>query len=115
MRPLMVCASNYDKRQAQLQNEQLSLTAKIQELTDKLKSPAAKKNGGQRYPAGAGPGRHGQQHQGSASQGSDGMMWVAPTDRKRRIRGMRPAAKASPQFPTSFSGENELTRQKSRL
>ncbi len=33
----------YDKRQAQLQNEQLSLTAKIQELTDKLKKPDTEK------------------------------------------------------------------------
>ena len=33
----------YDKRQAQLQNEQLSLTAKIRELTDKLKNPETEK------------------------------------------------------------------------
>ncbi|MDA6076432.1 TIGR03752 family integrating conjugative element protein [Edwardsiella anguillarum] len=102
----------YDKRQAQLQNEQLSLTAKIQELTDKLKKPDSEKKRrtvisrwGWAWTAWAAA-------PGSASQGSDGMMWVAPTDQKETDPRDAASGKASPQFPTSFLGENELTRQK---
>ncbi|KAB2433886.1 TIGR03752 family integrating conjugative element protein, partial [Enterobacter hormaechei] len=73
----------YDKRQAQLQNEQLSLTAKIQELTDKLKKPdTEKKTADSDIPLGLGLDGMGSSTGGSASQGSDGMMWVAPTDQK---------------------------------
>ncbi|HAV1899108.1 TPA: TIGR03752 family integrating conjugative element protein [Enterobacter hormaechei subsp. steigerwaltii] len=103
----------YDKRQAQLQNEQLSLTAKIQELTDKLKKPdSEKKTADSDIPLGLGLDGMGSSTGGSASQGSDGMMWVAPTDQKETDPRDAASGKASPQFPTSFLGENELTRQK---
>ncbi len=42
---------------------------------------------------------------GSASQGSDGMMWVAPTDQKETDPRDAASGKASPQFPTSFLGK----------
>ena len=104
----------YDKRQAQLQNEQLSLTAKIQELTDKLKKPdSEKKTADSDIPLGLGLDGMGSSTGGSASQGSDGMMWVAPTDHKETDPRDAASGKASPQFPTSFLGENELTRQRS--
>lgn len=103
----------YDKRQAQLQNEQLSLTAKIQELTDKLKKPdSEKKTADSDIPLGLGLDGMGSSTGGSASQGSDGMMWVAPTDQKETDPRDAASGKASPQFPTSFLGESELTRQK---
>ncbi|MFC0140384.1 TIGR03752 family integrating conjugative element protein [Erwinia mallotivora] len=103
----------YDKRQAQLQNEQLSLTAKIQELTDKLKKPdSEKKTADSDIPLGLGLDGMGSSTGGAASQGSDGMMWVAPTDQKEADPRDAASGKASPQFPTSFLGENELTRQK---
>ncbi|WP_291968422.1 TIGR03752 family integrating conjugative element protein [Candidatus Symbiopectobacterium sp.] len=103
----------YDKRQAQLQDEQLSLTAKIQSLTDKLQHPdAGKKVADSDIPLGLGLDGMGSSTGGGASQGSDGMMWVTPTDQKETDPRDAASGKASPQFPTSFLGDNELTRQK---
>lgn len=103
----------YDKRQRQLQDEQLSLTARIQSLTDKLKQPSPeKKTADSDIPLGLGLDGMGSSTGGSASQGSDGLMWVSPTDQKETDPRDTASGKSSPGFPTSFLGENELTRQK---
>lgn len=103
----------YDKRQAQLQDEQLSLTAKIQSLTDKLQHPGTEKKAADSdIPLGLGLDGMGSSTGRTASQGSDGMMWVTPTDQKETDPRDAASGKASPQFPTSFLGDNELTRQK---
>lgn len=103
----------YDKRQQQLQDEQASLISKVQELSAKVNSPdAIKQTSDSDIPLGLGLDGLGGSSSGSAIQGSDGLMWVAPTDQKAFDPRAAVNGKASPQFPTSFLDNNPLTRQK---
>ncbi len=105
----------YDKRQQQLQNQQSSLTTQIQALTDKLKDPShglKKSDSDSDMPLGLGLDGVGGSTSSNASAGTDGMMWVTPTDQKEINPRDAASGKAQPEFPTSFMSDNALTRQK---
>lgn len=102
--------AQYDKRQQQLQNEQTRLMTKIQELTDKIKTSSD--SGGSDIPLGLGLDGMGGSTSTSAIQGSDGLLWVAPTDQKTADPHDTTSGKALSQFPSSFLSDNEITRQK---
>ncbi|MEW5291565.1 TIGR03752 family integrating conjugative element protein [Erwinia papayae] len=105
--------SQYDKRQRQLQDEQVSLTARIQQLTDSLKKPGGdKKAADGDIPLGLGLDGMGSSTGSAATPGGDGLMWVIPTDQKETSPQDAATGKAGPQFPTSFLSDNALTRQK---
>ena len=107
----------YDKRQQQLQNEQTSLLAKVQALSEQLKttgsgSAGAKPASDSDIPLGLGLDGLGGSTHGPATRGDDGLMWVTPGDQKAVDPRDAASGKASPQFPTSFLDNNPLTRQK---
>ncbi|HAY4298193.1 TPA: TIGR03752 family integrating conjugative element protein [Escherichia coli] len=107
----------YDKRQQQLQNEQTSLLAKVQALSEQLKttgsgSAGVKPASDSDIPLGLGLDGLGGSTSGTATRGDDGLMWVTPGDQKTVDPRDAASGKASPQFPTSFLDNNPLTRQK---
>ncbi|MZG45146.1 TIGR03752 family integrating conjugative element protein [Dickeya dianthicola] len=117
---------SYDARQKQLQDEQIRLQSRFQELTDKLgnamSNPGSHVTGGYPQsgqgqgdiPLGLGLDGMGSDAGGTTTQGADGMLWVTPRDQKpsdKTTTGVGGTLSA-PQFPTSFLGDNELTRQK---
>jgi integrating conjugative element protein (TIGR03752 family) len=106
--------SDYDKRQQQLQDEQTSLLAKVQALSEQLKttgSAGGKQGSDSDIPLGLGLDGLGGNPGSSATRGNDGLMWVTPTDQKEP--DPRDAAQGkAPTFPTSFLDDNPLTRQK---
>ncbi|EIY5515309.1 TIGR03752 family integrating conjugative element protein [Salmonella enterica] len=107
----------YDKRQQQLQNEQTSLLAKVQALSEQLKTTdrgaaSAKPASDSDIPLGLGLDGLGGSTHGTATRGDDGLMWVTPGDQKAVDPRDAASGKASPQFPTSFLDNNPLTRQK---
>ncbi|MCX8967285.1 TIGR03752 family integrating conjugative element protein [Erwinia psidii] len=105
--------SQYDKKQRQLQDEQVSLTARIQQLTDSLKKPGGDKKAAEGdIPLGLGLDGMGSSPGSTATPGGDGLMWVSPTDQKETSPQDAASGKVVPQFPTSFLSDNALTRQK---
>ncbi|EBB2054793.1 TIGR03752 family integrating conjugative element protein [Salmonella enterica] len=107
----------YDKRQQQLHNEQTSLLAKVQALSEQLKTTdrgaaSAKPASDSDIPLGLGLDGLGGSTHGTATRGDDGLMWVTPGDQKAVDPSDAASGKASPQFPTSFLDNNPLTRQK---
>jgi integrating conjugative element protein (TIGR03752 family) len=107
----------YDKRQQQLQDEQTSLLAKVQALSEQLKmtgsdSAGSKQGTDSDIPLGLGLDGLGGRTSGSAILGDDGLLWVAPGDQKAIDPREAASGQVSPQFPTSFLDNNPLTRQK---
>ena len=103
----------YEVKQHQLQDSQNSLMSRIQTLTDQLNQMGQDSNKGNDsdIPLGLGLDGMGSSTVGNASIGSDGMLWVEPTDQKPV--DPRSAAKGEPpQFPTSFLSDNAITQQK---
>lgn len=100
-------SKRYDQRQQRLQDEQASLMAKIQALTDNV----TQGSGDSDIPPGLGLDGIGGNTSGSATPGSDGLMWVMPTDQKAGEPRETGSGNA-PQFPMSFLDDNALTRQK---
>lgn len=102
----------YSKREAQLQEKQDTLMARISELTARLDtqttiSESSKGSDGD-IPLGLGLDGAGTRSDG-ATQGADGLMWVSPADMQEADPKQ---GKNSPSFATSFLDDNPLTRQK---
>jgi integrating conjugative element protein (TIGR03752 family) len=102
----------YSKREAQLQEKQASLTAKIGDLTSRLDeqatAAASKSSTDSDIPLGLGLDGAGSASSG-ATQGADGLMWVSPADMQEADPQH---GKDKPSFASSFLDDNPLTRQK---
>lgn len=95
-------------RQQQLQQEQLSLKANIQQLVEQLGS--MNQHSQSDIPPGLGLDDIGR---GSLPAGSnDGLLWISPQDQKEVNPRDIASGNAVPQFPTSFLDDNPITRQK---
>jgi integrating conjugative element protein (TIGR03752 family) len=103
----------YDKRQQQLQNEQASLLAKVQALSEQLQNSTGSGTTGSEsdIPPGLGLDGLGSGTNGNATQGDDGLLWVTPADQKASDPHDASRSK-TPAFPTSFLDNNPLSRQK---
>ncbi|TPV23708.1 TIGR03752 family integrating conjugative element protein [Pantoea anthophila] len=112
----------YSQREKQLREQQNTLTAKLNELTGQLKNTgkdladkATGENGD--IPLGLGLDGMGAGAGSAPAAGSDGLMWVSPQDGQSSTSsknggGSTGTDNGNPAFPTSFLGENALTKQK---
>lgn len=102
----------YSKREAQLQDQQTTLMAKIGDLTARLDTQAAtapsSKGSDSDIPLGLGLDGAGSTG-GGATPGTDGLMWVSPSDMQQADPQH---GKDKPSFASSFLDDNPLTRQK---
>lgn len=105
---------SYEEKQRQLQNEQNTLMAKVQSLTEQLaqQGGSSKANTDSDIPLGLGLDGLSGSPGSAVSQGADGLMWVTPADQSQPDPRDVAGGKSGPRFPTSFLDDNPLTRQK---
>ncbi|EFI9568900.1 TIGR03752 family integrating conjugative element protein [Escherichia coli] len=105
---------SYEEKQRQLQNEQNTLMAKVQSLTEQLaqQGSTSKANTDSDIPLGLGLDGLSGAPGSAVSQGADGLMWVTPADQSQPDPRDVAGGKSGPRFPTSFLDDNPLTRQK---
>lgn len=109
----------YDQQLRELKEEQQRLQGKLETLSEPKgdepgsKSAAGIGNSNSDIPLGLGLDGLGGSTGGIAVAGSDGLLWVTPTDQQAPQPG-QPAGK-TPGFPTSFLDNNPITRQKAEL
>ncbi|EPO2325405.1 TIGR03752 family integrating conjugative element protein, partial [Escherichia coli] len=109
---------SYEEKQHQLQNEQNTLMAKVQSLTEQLSQQGhsgkadANSSTDSDIPLGLGLDGLSGSPGSTVSQGADGLMWVTPADQSQPDPRDVAGGKSGPRFPTSFLEDNPLTRQK---